>query len=402
MFLKPKTTLQDPKIDLIRKPFLNHLSRLCLLVALGQFASVVPLYLMFDKALSQDSFRHYLVALTLGGILMMGISYLCRHLWMRNFLASGAFFILFFEATYFHQQSTEALHPLVLVFPLLIFLAPGSFGRGSSYVLGLMSFAEMSVAVYRFEALESSTLGTIGLIGILLLLTAYATEVLWAGIQTRLESLGILATGMAHELNTPLTSLTFLLQAAKLPEPIAQEFQSEIDRMASILRYFLGFAKPSPKERIQLNDLVVQTQPYINRLSKAKTSLSYQLSEEPIFLIAQPQELQQVLLNLVKNALDATEHQDQGQVCIRTVAHAETGSVIVEDNGIGIDLNERMKIFDPFHTTKSPDRGTGLGLYLANQIVSRHGGQIQIDPDYSKGTRIIVDLPRENRYRRAA
>jgi signal transduction histidine kinase len=104
-------------------------------------------------------------------------------------------------------------------------------------------------------------------------------------------------------------------------------------------------------------------------------------------------QLQQVVLNLLTNALDATPA--GGSVVVRTRATRERLAVEISDTGSGIPAEHRKDIFEPFFSTKEPGRGTGLGLFIASQIVREHGGDIALDSEEGRGATFRVTLPRE-------
>jgi signal transduction histidine kinase len=132
-------------------------------------------------------------------------------------------------------------------------------------------------------------------------------------------------------------------------------------------------------------------------VERQKISLSVEVSEALPLLSADPDQLQQVLVNLVKNACDACS--TGGHVTIR--AHSEERGpsvwnrvrVEVEDDGCGIMPADQLRIFDPFYTTKKRGQGTGLGLTVAAQIVRNHGGEITVDSNRERGARLAVLWP---------
>jgi signal transduction histidine kinase len=228
--------------------------------------------------------------------------------------------------------------------------------------------------------------------------------------QQKLATLGTLAAGIAHEIRNPLTSLKarlYTLEKHLHAVPAARKdtdiISAEIARLEHIVQDVLSFARPSdPKlETIAAETIIREVHGLMSPdLENRGLHLAVQSSPE-FFIRADSGHLKQVLVNLVRNAAEATE--GAGTITLRTRAARaalggrETEAVILEvaDDGIGISPEVEKRLFDPFFSTK--ETGTGLGLPIAARIVERHGGVLQYQTRPGHGTTFGVVLPRENR-----
>ncbi|HET9594437.1 MAG TPA: ATP-binding protein [Anaeromyxobacteraceae bacterium] len=219
----------------------------------------------------------------------------------------------------------------------------------------------------------------------------------------KLATVGVLASGIAHEVGTPLGVVrgrTEML-AAKLgpthPESSTTAvILDEIDRISRTIRELLDFARVSqadvaPVDVRAVSSIVVDLLTFEAR--KRKVALALDVAEGLPALAANADQLKQVLVNLVLNGLDACR--PGGHVTVRAQPGAGTGSCSLEvvDDGAGIPEDLRHRVFDPFFTTKKRGKGTGLGLTVAAQIVRNHGGEIDLDSAEGRGTRVVIAWP---------
>ena len=219
----------------------------------------------------------------------------------------------------------------------------------------------------------------------------------------KLKALGTLLSGMAHELNNPLSTIQLSVQLLKrqhtLPEQIRNRMdvvEEECERAARIIRELLVFARRKPPERkpVHLNDVVwaalhLQT-PELD-LSGIRAVVA--LAPLPPIL-GDAHQMQQVLLNLFANAAHAMKTARGGGVLtVRSRQDAGSAVLEVEDNGPGIAPENLNRVFDPFFTTKDVGEGTGLGLSLSIGIVEAHGGSIQVENVAGAGARFTLKLP---------
>jgi PAS domain S-box-containing protein len=219
----------------------------------------------------------------------------------------------------------------------------------------------------------------------------------------RLASLGVLAAGVAHEVNTPITGISSYAQMLLADTPaedphyeILKKVEKQTFRAARIVNNLLNFARRSEggKQLLDLAPLIDDCLDLLReRMAKLKVNLIWQLPEGPIEVIGNDGELQQVFTNLILNALDAMQTEgDQLRVDIE--GDDQWVRVAIEDNGPGIPTDEVESVFQPFYSTKLSQGGTGLGLSISHDIVRRHGGDIQVISHPGRGSRFTVELPR--------
>jgi signal transduction histidine kinase len=237
--------------------------------------------------------------------------------------------------------------------------------------------------------------------------------------QEKLASLGRLAAGLAHELNNPLNHIAGFVEALQrraeaetlLARKDFEDFprflgmiQGQVDRAASIIRRLLDFARQREPsfELLDLGRLISESVSFVERqASVANKRIVVCPLSEPVQLRADAQMLQQLLLNLLTNALDAIEGDGEVRLSANVVevghdarGRHEAVELSVADNGCGIAPANLPKVFDPFFTTKEVGKGTGLGLPICQSIVEQHGGTIEIKSEgIGKGTLVTVKLP---------
>lgn len=224
----------------------------------------------------------------------------------------------------------------------------------------------------------------------------------------KLASVGELASGVAHEINNPLTIILTEAQVIRdVEEDTANldlEFKSQLDesldqietqvqRCNLITQNLLRFSRRTRSliERVDLNRFLQEVIDLMHK--KAQTSgiqLSGNFEENLPPLQSDPSQLQQVFLNLINNAIEAHDGKPYGTVRITTRTHPERegAEIIVADTGAGITRENIEKIFDPFFTTKPVGKGTGLGLSISYGIIQRLGGNISVRSEAGKGTEL--------------
>ena len=229
----------------------------------------------------------------------------------------------------------------------------------------------------------------------------------------RLKTVGRLAAGLAHELGTPLNVVSgraSLIAGGKLTaEEVtssAETIRAEAERITEIVRQLLDFARPknSHRTRLPLQDLVSQTVELIQPLAdERKTHLQLQQPTKPVVVRLDPGQIQQVLTNILMNALQSMPN--GGEIAIRlsqqTRAPRDATSeeprdfamIAISDQGEGIDPEHIEQVFEPFFTTKPVGEGTGLGLSIAYGIVEEHGGWIEVTSQPGQGSCLTVYLP---------
>jgi signal transduction histidine kinase len=221
----------------------------------------------------------------------------------------------------------------------------------------------------------------------------------------RLAAVGEMAAGVAHELNNPLTTITGFVELAllELPDDLPQREEleivlSEAQRARTVLRRLLDFARQSDNFRIMsnINDLSREVLSLIQpSIQMGNIRIDYQPDENIPLIHVDSNQIKQVLINLVQNALQSMP--DGGLLRIETrqnVQHGVQGvEVSVQDTGHGMSAEIQDRIFDPFFTTRPVGSGTGLGLAVSYGIVSEHGGRIDVDSQVGKGSCFTIWLP---------
>ena len=220
----------------------------------------------------------------------------------------------------------------------------------------------------------------------------------------RLATLGMLAGNVAHEINNPLGGILAFTQLAMraLPgdHPVREdlnEIQQAAERCKIIVEDLLNLSrqpKEKEKERLELNKVIGATLPLMRlRMKEGGVQLVEELDDGMPPVKGNAGQIQQVLINLLTNALHAMPQ--GGEVRLSTVAvqHSRAVDIIVEDHGIGIPPNNLPKIFDPFFTTKRAGEGAGLGLAISRNLIWEHGGTIDVKSEIGKGSTFRVRLP---------
>ena len=222
----------------------------------------------------------------------------------------------------------------------------------------------------------------------------------------KLSSIGLLAAGVAHEVNTPLAVIsTYAQMLAKQisgdadKAPLLEKISKQTFRASEIVNSLLNFSRTSPTEfeSVDLNRLIDETLTILeHQLNKAGIQVERDLEPDLEPVRGNAGKLQQVFLNLFLNARDAME--GGGTLRVRTRLDAaddgaEQVQMIVEDTGSGIDVEAMPKIFDPFFTTKAVRKGTGLGLAVSYGIIREHGGNVEVESRKGEGTRFVLSFP---------
>lgn len=218
----------------------------------------------------------------------------------------------------------------------------------------------------------------------------------------RLASLGMLAAGVAHEVNTPITGISsyaqMLLEETPEEDPrhlLLRKMERQTFRAARIVSSLLDFARHrrSDHRPLELATLVEEALGEVrDRLAEGGIELSWQPPCEELIVAGSETELVQVFANLLSNAVDAMD--GGGRLTVSVEARGERVVAAVEDTGVGIAAEQLDKIFQPFFSTKLAAGGTGLGLSISYEIVRRHGGEIHVISQAGTGSRFIVELPR--------
>ncbi len=232
----------------------------------------------------------------------------------------------------------------------------------------------------------------------------------------KMATLGEMATGVAHELNQPLsvikTASSYFIRKVGRNEPIdaevlktmSEEIDSHVNRASKIINHMREFGRKSTlsPEMVQVNEVIHRAFDIFSQQLKLRDiQVEWHLDESLPTIKADPGRLEQVFINLLINARDAIEERGEKEPLTREdriitlSSHLENNLIVAEitDTGIGIPPALAEKIFEPFFTTKVVGKGTGLGLSISYGIIRERGGTIEAVPSTPHGTRIIIKLP---------
>lgn len=220
----------------------------------------------------------------------------------------------------------------------------------------------------------------------------------------KLKLAGEIAAGVAHEIRNPMTVISGFIQMmnqdTKSPyHSYTQLIQSELERINLIISEFLVLAKPhvtTSKEFMVediLNDVVMLFKPELNLRA---IELKEQLNSTKTYVIGEPNQIKQVFINIVKNAIEALGENGQLQISTEVEINNDREiTICFKDNGSGMTPDVVKQIFEPFFTTKQS--GTGLGMMISEKIIKEHGGSIQISSKVGIGTEVSISLPYRDR-----
>jgi two-component system NtrC family sensor kinase len=217
----------------------------------------------------------------------------------------------------------------------------------------------------------------------------------------RLATIGQLSAGVAHELNEPLASALGFAQLCRKHKDLAPQVATDLDRIIAatlhareIIKKLMLFARERPpaREKVSLNRVVEEGLLFLeSRARKGGIEMHRFLAPGLPEILADPNQLHQVLVNLVVNAMQAMPR--GGPLTIETSVEGSEVILAVEDEGVGMDPDVVQRIFEPFFTTKDVGVGTGLGLSVVHGIVTAHGGSIRVRSEPGAGSRFEVHLP---------
>ena len=219
----------------------------------------------------------------------------------------------------------------------------------------------------------------------------------------KLSSLGQLVAGVAHEINNPLYAvmgLSHLILQGELDDSLRSELEmihTQAKRCGGIVENLLSFARRSGSERqcVPINAVVeAAIALQANDLRLKRIDLEVNLDPDLLPVLADNNEIQQVVLNLLMNAEDAMLEADGGlKLSVKTSRRGSVVEIAVTDEGPGIPEENIDSVFDPFFTTKEVGKGTGLGLSICYGIVQDHHGVIRVESEKNKGATFVVELP---------
>ena len=222
-------------------------------------------------------------------------------------------------------------------------------------------------------------------------------------ISEKMASIGLLAAGVAHEVNTPLTGISsytqMLLEKADPTDPrtmLLEKIERQTFRAAKIVNGLLTLSRPGTpggdRTHVDLNTIVTDVFSLLeHQFAVGKIRVRRELSPVPVMVLGIEHQLQQVFLNLFLNARDAMP--SGGWLTVLTRLEGDQAIAEIADTGSGIPPEHLARIYDPFFTTKAIGRGTGLGLSISYGIVREHDGAVRCDSTVGQGTRFTLSLP---------
>lgn len=219
----------------------------------------------------------------------------------------------------------------------------------------------------------------------------------------RLATIGELTAGIAHEINEPLGNILGFAQLA-IKNNLPQETKLDLEKIIKaslnareIIKQLMYFSHQMPQrfENLDLNHIIKEAMYFLeSRCPKENIIISYSLAEKLPLIIADAIQLNQVVVNLVVNAIQAMP--EGGKLTLSTFSNSKFVTLTIEDTGLGISEDIKQDIFKPFFTTKEIGSGTGLGLSVVHGIVAAHKGEIKVESEKGKGTKFEIKFPATN------
>lgn len=222
----------------------------------------------------------------------------------------------------------------------------------------------------------------------------------------KMESIGTLAAGIAHEVGNPLASISALVQVAQriTTDPFVNEklglVKSQVTRISKIIRDLVDFSRPSnyELELTDINNVIHEAVEIVKVGTKAKDIIfENDLSKDIPLLPLIADQIQQVFVNILLNAVDAIAEKKRDKkvekIYVKSECNGDEVTLTFTDTGMGISEENLSKVFEPFFTTKKEGKGTGLGLWVSYGIVKSFQGDIKIKSKLNEGTTFIIKLP---------
>ena len=226
----------------------------------------------------------------------------------------------------------------------------------------------------------------------------------------KMAALGTLASGIGHEINNPLYAILGAAEAIRDGENLArgkahaQDIIGYCKHVAGIIKNLTGYIRPADKhglERVDVNAVITEAIS-MARLSRHADTIDIDQRLDPVPVIfAKAEEIQQAFFNVIRNGMQAMDQvgteklgtRKAGTLKIESICEAHRVSVRIRDTGVGIAPDDLAKIYDPFFTTKGPDEGEGIGLFVVRQIVNKYDGAIEFESNVGEGTMCTITFP---------
>lgn len=219
----------------------------------------------------------------------------------------------------------------------------------------------------------------------------------------KLSLIGELAAGVAHEIRNPLTSVTGFAQMIRelsTDQTIDRYIEivlTELNRINAIVNEFIFIAKPKENMKTRETDIKALVSHVVEFMRPQATLNGIHLVEsihfnQPLTIQCDPNQITQVLMNLIQNAIEATTDPSTQEIVI-SLKNRQSDSFLIEiiDKGGGISQERQKRLFEPFYTTK--EKGTGLGLMMCKRIIENHNGTIEVSSQLGEGTTVRINLP---------
>ncbi len=223
----------------------------------------------------------------------------------------------------------------------------------------------------------------------------------------RIQSLGMMASHIAHEFNNYLTPVLIYAELLENDESISSENQEmiheitkSVDQASNLSKELLAFSRQDTGVRLEplnFTEEVGNAVSIVRQLAPAAITLKTEITEEPLYVLGRRRMAEHILLNLSKNAFQAMEKTERKELLIRLEAKGDDMICLqVSDTGCGIGDDAMQKIFEPFYTTKGSRQGTGLGLSVVQNMVTSVGGTIRVESKAGEGTTFILEIPQNS------
>lgn len=220
----------------------------------------------------------------------------------------------------------------------------------------------------------------------------------------RMAAIGILTTGISHELQTPLKDiedysnkmlLTLQNEKCEIPElPVLVESVKKSSHQISIVlsgMMQLSSSSYSSHEKCELHTIIDNCLAILNYHLTDRIRIKKAYYNEPIYISGNPGQLHQAIISIMINAVQAIKN--DGEISFTTTVDQQQAIISIADNGSGIDDYNLPHVTDPFFTTKEPGKGSGLGLSITYTIIKNHGGELKLESHKNKGTKVLISLP---------